>query len=425
MVPSISVLITGSEVLCGKISDTNSGFINRHLNSIGLRTKTVLAVNDSEEEIVSALGYLTQVSNFVVVMGGLGPTDDDLTREAIAKFSNKKLELDESAHFRLAKHYKSRNIHFDGIAKKQAFFPQSSTILANKVGSADGFYLQGQPGKFIFAIPGVPREMEVMFPDQVLTVIKEISSFKRTAFEGHLKVFWIPESTVNSLLEVCGFGKNLEVAYQTTFPINQLYFRCDEGDLEKSKKLVQVAKHQATLALGKENVFSDDEGQNLAEVVGALLLEKKQTIATAESCTAGLLGKLLTETPGSSSYFLGGVQSYSNEVKKSVLGVDPKILESQGAVSSLSAELMAKGARELIKSDIGISITGIAGPDGGTADKPVGLFYIGISTKEGGRAFRYLFPSTRERVRTFAAYCALDTVRRMLQGHRLEVGTRD
>lgn len=442
MSKAVSILIVGSEITKGFIQDTNSNFIVSELYRNGIEVGEIMTEPDFESQIVKALQHLSKQASNIIVVGGLGPTTDDLTREAISKFSDHPLVLDEQTIFDLAQYFKDRKKHFDPSNKIQAYFPQGAQILRNPVGTAPGFITKIEnissakriSHKNIIALPGVPVEMKRLFGDQVLPFLHQQLNHTNTKAQGLIRTFGLAESLVNSCIEACSFGSNIEVGFYLAFPEVKVVLSADEGEIQASQEIVNSALAQATLALGVENIFYrglitpdskvDALEQSLEASVATLLQSRKMTISVAESCTAGILGALLTRLPGASSYFSGGALTYSNQSKISLLNVSPKVIQENGAVSAVCAEMMASGVRDLYRTSFAVSITGVAGPDGGTEDKPVGTFFVGIASDKGARGYEFFYPGSREKIRQYAAHAALDVLRRTLLGLPAMPGTR-
>ncbi len=404
----IAILAIGSELLDGRVVDTNSNFIASELTGLGHSIVTVMQVDDVEQEIVASIKHLALSAEVIILSGGLGPTSDDLTRESVAAFYGRALVKDEATLSALLTRYKERRRSFDPSNEKQAYFPAGAQILRNPVGTAAGFYISVAQSLHLFSLPGVPSELKVMFKEELLPRLSQISgpvpsTEKRLGF----KVFGLSEAAVGSRIKALELGPNYIVSYRASLPEIQVLIKSESPNLDD-------VVDEARQAVGREFVFCDSITQRLEGVVHELLIQCGKTVAVAESCTGGLLGGALSAMPGASQYFLGGVISYSNAAKSKFLNVPASIIETHGAVSSQTAELMASGARQAFGSDLALSITGIAGPDGGSAEKPVGTFFIGFSSAERTVALPYFFNSTREAVRQYALSTALDNLRRYL-----------
>ncbi|MBX7144275.1 MAG: CinA family nicotinamide mononucleotide deamidase-related protein [Oligoflexia bacterium] len=404
----ISILCTGSEILDGRILDTNSRLIIESLKRLGLDVQRVMSCRDALEDIKDSISYLLQSSNCLIISGGLGPTSDDITRDALAEVAQVPLRRDPSVMENLKALYSARKRKFEESNARQADFPVGSSIVPNPRGTAAGFELHfGE--KVIFCLPGIPSELEPMLRDSVLPSITHHFGLQQEQSVHTLRVFGLSEARIGELVEQDGVPKSLSVSYRASFP--EIFVRIYGPDT----KAVQIFAEKARLALGVEYVVSDSEIGHFAEVVQSLLIENNKTVALAESCTGGMLASFLTHASGASQCFLGGVVSYSNSAKETLLGVPSKILEKHGAVSKETACAMASGARDKFAANLAISITGIAGPSGGSPEKPVGTFIIGVCDSNGlCDAFRCFIGLTREMNRQFAAFTALDVIRRYL-----------
>ncbi|MFM1849103.1 MAG: hypothetical protein RL417_2577 [Pseudomonadota bacterium] len=407
MPQGIAVLATGSELLDGRVVDTNSQFIAGRLADLGLTLQRTLTCGDDIPAIVQSLEFLSREASFVVVTGGLGPTTDDLTREALAEFAGQPLVLDAGALDTLKDYYARKRRSFDPSNTKQATFPASAAIIPNPHGTAAAFVLELRPGFFAVALPGVPGELRALFESDVVPLI--LSQFKDAAprKERFFRLFGLPESIVGARVHAAALDPQITVSYRAHFPEIHVVLKTAADDA-----VLEAAAAKTRGAIEADFIVSEDKNRSLEGVVAELLQKNKATVAVAESCTGGLLGGLLTRLPGASKTFLGGAISYSNALKESLLGVSAEALRTHGAVSEVVATAMARGARERFGSTYALSITGVAGPEGGSPEKPVGTFFVGISTPEGDAAYHFFFNSTREWIRTFAANCALDILRR-------------
>lgn len=421
MLPRLSLLLIGSELLDGRVEERNSQIMIARLVESGFMIEHTLTCDDQEGAIKECLGFLVPRSDAIIISGGLGPTTDDLTREAVAAYCGVTLYTDRHTSDRLKQWHSSRGRLMDDSNLKQALFPEGCTIIPNPTGTAAGFMVSlKQPNTgincHVFAVPGVPSELEAMLQQSIVAKLKSL--FERadiTAPVTHtLRVFGLPEAVVGSRVAQTKPSQEINIAYCVRFPEVQVILRY-AGQQPVLCAAVQCARE----ALGAEFIFSEDPDAGLDYVVHKLLLDKHLTIAVAESCTAGILGAMLTSHSGSSAYFLGGCLTYSNQSKQSCLKVSTASLEAHGAVSPVVAREMARGVRESFCSDLGVSITGIAGPEGGTSTKPAGTFFVGLDGIFGTQAYKFLFSSSRERVRTYAAWTALDLIRRTLLGFAL------
>jgi len=411
----ISILSIGYELLKGDVIDTNSAWMAEQLHSQGLTLQEIRICDDEIDAIISSTRDLLAKSDAVIVSGGIGPTTDDLTREALAALAEKTLVLKEGELQKIKEIFSTRKRPWVETNAKQALFPEGASVIENPCGTAPGFdlklHLAGKERR-VFALPGVPRELQVMFQSSVLPALLQHSAGISSATEVLLRIFGLPESLIGSKVEACNLDPAIRVSYRATFPEIRLGLKLDSSSAQHNTHKLDSALRVVRKALGEEYIFSEKSSIGMAERIQLLLTEREQTLAVAESCTGGMLGTLLTEVSGSSKYFLGGVISYSNELKRSLLGIDQEVLLKHGAVSSEVAKLMASAARQVSGSDFALSISGVAGPQGGSTQKPVGTFFVGLASVAGTETFDLFYPSARDMVRRYAAFSAMDILRR-------------
>lgn len=411
---SVSILATGSELLDGRVLDTNSNFVARELAEVGLKLKRVLVVDDDMDELLKGLAYLSAESEVIITSGGLGPTSDDLTRDMAARFCNVEVVEYPAARKHLEEWYHKRGRVLDSSNLKQALLPTGSVMIPNEVGTAPGFTIATTPvgacPVTICSLSGVPREFTQMFRDSVFPLIKERAGATTPIEKRSFKTFGLPESTAGQLVERCGLPKEITISYRAALPEVHITLKAPKGvDLDGA-----AAQVRAALPAGV--VYTEDATQGFTQSVHALLAKHGATVATAESCTGGLVSSFLTETPGASDVFIGGVIAYDNAIKERILNVSADTVNSFGAVSLETVRAMAKHARELMGTTYGVSISGIAGPTGGTPEKPVGTFYVGLCGPNRAIELRCFFMNERRSVRLYATYVALDMIRREVQG---------
>ncbi len=409
--PTASILITGSEVLDGRITDTNSPYLIDQLNTMGIGTHRVAKCGDSIPDIMRSLAYLFDQSTVVIVSGGLGPTSDDITRDAISEFTDRKLILHGDVLALLEEYFRKRQRPFDPSNCKQALFPDTAMTIPNPAGSALGFYLRldvaGEPSRWLFSLPGVPAELRAMIKDTVLPLLKAEFGNIKPRHSRTLRVFGLGESVVGSRVTAAELPEHLNVAFRVAFPEVEVVIK------GATAREVEQAALLAKNSIG-DHVYAESSEGGIEQVIHQVLTKRRLTISGAESCTGGNISGLLTNLPGSSKYFLGSIVAYSNDVKHEELGVQKKYLKLHGAVSAQIAQAMAENAMDKFGTDMAFSVTGIAGPDGGTVKKPVGLFYVGFADKKGSAAYRFFLGSTRNNIRKYSAWMALDVVRRHL-----------
>ena len=409
----IATLSIGDELICGQLTDTNAGTIAFMLLAEGLRIQRHLTVGDNEQDIIGALNDLGRVSDAIIVTGGLGPTADDLTSRAAARATGRRLVINEEArnHVRLMSG-KLENLVVCPLSDKQAMIPTKSALIPNPNGTACGFHLIHN-GCFIFFLPGVPSEMIIMLRDTVIPFILERVPRKRAIRTVSLNLFGPCEAEVDELLlGIARPEQGLTLGICVTFPWMKVTMRAEAENAAAAADLLVPAVNAVRERLG-EYCFSTGE-VSMDDAVAELFRDRCLTLSLAESCSGGLIAKLITDIPGSSGYFCEGAVTYSNSAKIRLLGVSPEVLNSSGAVSPECASAMAKGVRLASGSDLGLATTGIAGPDGGSEEKPVGTVYISLAAPDGCWTKRFQFNGNRDEIRVLTAWTALDWLRRYL-----------
>lgn len=412
-----ALLAIGDEITGGLTIDTNSGFVAERLRAIGIEPVAGFNVPDDQEAIVRAFRRALEDADLAISTGGLGPTADDLTTTCVARLAGRSLVLHEPSLRKMEQGFRARGIEMTLNNRKQAMLPEGSTILPNAIGTAPGFIcpleIEGKQ-KQIVCMPGVPKEMRRMVDDSLVPWLQELRPGRRFVTRV-FSTFGLPESTLDELLVGVVDPVEARLAFRAAFPKVQARITVEGGADEDLHGRLDLLERRVRERLGDHLYATADE--DLAETVGMLLRERNLTLAVAESCTGGLIGHRITEVPGSSAYFLLGVIAYANEAKQGLLGVRGETLQQWGAVSTQTAEEMAHGVRVAANADLGISTTGIAGPGGGTPDKPVGTVCIGLAWRDGLWSRRYdLGERARDWIKGVAAQTALDRVRRHLLG---------
>ncbi len=410
-------LAIGDEIVGGLTTDTNSGFIAGVLRDVGVEPVFGFSVPDDEDAIARTLERAMEEADLVVCTGGLGPTADDLTTAVVARVAGEELRLDEASLEHIRERFRARGLEMTENNRKQALFPANATIIPNPNGTAPGFVCpitHGGRERWIACFPGVPRETRAMVRDWLLPWV--VARQPGTRFLSRTySTFGFTESRLDELLAGVVSPGEARLAFRAAFPRIQARLTVTGGagdDLEARLGELDLRMRER---LGHHLYATGDQG--MEEVTGALLRERKLTLAVAESCTGGRIGDWITNVPGSSEYFLLGVATYSNQAKQEMLGVRAETLAAHGAVSTQTAEEMAEGARRRAGADLGLSTTGIAGPGGGTADKPVGTVCIGLAWEGGTWSRRYdLGDRGRDFIKTLTALTALDRLRRWLLG---------
>jgi nicotinamide-nucleotide amidase len=403
------IIAIGSELLTPYRLDTNSLFLTDGLNQVGIRVVHKAVVGDSLDDMRASFRQALDRADLIVACGGLGPTDDDRTREAVADLLGRKLELNEGVLRHIQELFRRFGRVMPEINRRQAMVPEGATVIPNPRGSAPGLWIETS-GHIVILLPGVPSELRAMFEQEVRPRLTKLGHDERL-FTRDLRITGLPESEVEQRVSpLYALYPDTETTILASPPGIQLHPRVWSRDPAKANQILDEMVKRMALALG-EHLYST-EGEAMEEVVARVLTENRATIAVAESCTGGLLAERLTNIPGSSIYFLGGIVCYSNELKSSLVDVPAELIESKGAVSPEVALALAEGIRKRTGATIGVGVTGIAGPGGGTPEKPVGLVHIGVADERGPRERRFQFPGDRERIRMHASQAALDSVRR-------------
>lgn len=387
-----SILTIGNEILLGQILDTNSRYLARELARIGAQTIEMRSVSDTRAAILTAVDELLLTSDLVLVTGGLGPTKDDITKQALADFFHTTLAENAQAKAWLQELLASQPERLKNPYNQgQAVLPVACTALHNRKGTACGMWFE-QNGKVLVSLPGVPFETETIFPEEVLPRLQQKFQHLTLRYKM-LTVFQVPESDIAQRLEKfeSSLPTGLSLAYLPSPGFVRLRLTAQDNAQHLEDYFAQLKKELKGFS------FLENESEDNTENIAARLRTCNKKIACAESCSGGNIAHLITSVAGSSAYFLGGVVSYANEVKINVLGVSADDLKTYGAVSEAVACQMAAGVRKLTGAEYAVSTTGIAGPDGGTEEKPVGTVWIGISGPNGTTAKKYWFAHTRER----------------------------
>ncbi|HET6509257.1 MAG TPA: competence/damage-inducible protein A [Baekduia sp.] len=422
------IVVTGTEVLTGRVTDRNGPWLAERLRELGVDVAHNVIVGDRVDDVRDALGWLAGAGmDLIITSGGLGPTEDDLTAQVVADFQGRPLALDEALEGRIWAILEGLMARFPDLDqeairrsnRKQALVPDGATVL-EPVGTAPGLVVPPSSGSgagpTVVVLPGPPRELQPMWGSAVETEAFRAAVGGATIYRQHMmRLFGIPESEIaNTMVRAREAGIDLDALEITTC------LRRGEVEVVTRYEPPQQDVYDAFAALVAErhprDLFSTD-GTSVDQQVAALLAESGRTVATAESCTGGLVAGRLTDLAGSSAYVLGGVVVYSNEAKARLAGVDPDVIERVGAVSVEVAEALADGARAALGADVGVGITGIAGPDGGSDEKPVGTVCFSVSTGDGARITRRLrLPGGRFDVRDRSTTVALHLIRRVLLG---------
>ena len=407
MIKRAAILSTGDELITGKVIDTNSAFIADRLFSMGIKVAAVLKVGDDREALLWAMREAANLGEIIIGTGGLGPTEDDLTSEVVAEFLGCLLVQNEEIAAALRKRFEARRIPWTANNLKQALFPQGAEILPNPVGTAPGFRVSFGENKTLSWLSGVPQEMTAMFDQTVMPWIVAMRGGQDQIFSQAFKVYGLTESKLDDLVKPIGLEPAIKLSFRAHYPDLTLRVTV-AGASEEQRRFIETCK-RIRLILGS-HIYAEGD-TTLEQRVGQLLSERHRTLALAESCTGGLISHRITGIAGSSAYYLGGVTSYANDVKVKLLGVTPATLEKYGAVSQETALEMSHGIRERIGADFSLSVTGIAGPGGGTPEKPVGTVWISIAQAKNHEAKLFRFHGDRERIILGTSQAALNWLR--------------
>ena len=411
MSPVIELVSTGAELLNGRTLNRHAQTLGDHLGRLGLRLARDTTVPDDLAQISEALSSALRRADVVVVSGGLGPTTDDITRDAVAAVLHRKIVLDLPSAEAMKARYRRLGREATPLSERQALVLDGAVVLPNSAGMAPGERVEAD-GKTIFILPGPPREFLAVLTEHVVPWLRQHVAPAIPPRERIFLVCGLGESDIAVRLEQAGFPPpGLQVAYCAScgrVEVRLLEEGAADGALERAAEVVRKELGSA--------IYSEDRS-DMAEVVGRLLASRGKTLATAESCTGGWIGQRLTAVAGSSAYYVGGVIAYSNAVKTDHVGVPVEVLDSVGAVSEETALLMAHEVRERFHADYGVSVTGIAGPSGGTPEKPVGLVCMAVADAAGSISQSRRFTGERGWIREWAVQFALDLLRRRLLDH--------
>jgi len=409
-----AILAVGSELLGTERLDTNSLRLTKVLDRHGVELRAKGVLGDAEEEIAAELRRLLDRYDLVLVTGGLGPTADDVTREAAAAALGRGLHTDEDVVAQIERRFRDLGWPMPAVNLRQAVIVDGAEVLENRRGTAPGERLTSERGSTLFLFPGVPMELDALVEDHLEPWLAE-----RSGGVGRetvtLKVTGLPESAVEERIApaYAEFGRESITILASPGDI-RLCVTAEGPEPERRRHLAAMSARLAELA--GPAVYALREEDTMEKIVGALLRKAGATLALAESCTGGLVSERLTRVPGSSDYFLGGAVTYSNDLKTRMVGVPPALIDKHGAVSEPVARAMAEGVRQLLASDWGIGITGVAGPGGGSEEKPVGTVHIALAGPQDTDHRKVRFPGDRERIRWFASQLSLEMLRRRLLG---------
>lgn len=416
MIEKAVILSTGDELTTGRIADTNASFLADKLSAAGFDVVAVLVVGDYPARIAWAWHEAMRLGDVIISTGGLGPTADDLTTETIAHVAGRRLLIDHGVAMRIRDVFEAMGRAMPENNLKQAQFPEGAVIIPNALGTAPGFRLDlatADGTRHLIVLPGVPREMKPMMEEHVLPWLQQERGGDDVYRSHAFQTFGISESALDELVAGCVGPDEGRLAFRAAFPQISVRLTVHGPAAQVPQRLeALVARLRARIG-----AYAYGEGETTMEaVVGELLKQRGLTLALAESCTGGLVGNRITNVPGSSAYLKGGIVAYSNDVKQQSLGVRAETLAAHGAVSEETAVEMATGARRVLGADLGLAVTGVAGPEGGTPEKPVGTVCFALASATVVRYRRYQLWGTREWVKLLSSQIALDWVRRFLLG---------
>jgi nicotinamide-nucleotide amidase len=405
---SAEIIAIGSELLMPNFTDTNSIYLTRKLNEIGVPVVMKTIVGDDEDYLEQALRGSLGRTPVVITIGGLGPTEDDVTKKVVARVLQRQLVLDDAILSTIEKRFKARGVEMPKNNARQALIPTGADVLENKNGTAPGIWASTERNH-VMLLPGPPSELQPMFEEACMPRLQKLAGSMALARRVY-RTTGLAESILDArIAPIYEKYKNPQTTILSKPGQVEVRLTALGKDQAEAERVVQELAQTIEREL-KEYIFAEGE-RSLEEVVGMYLVMKHATIAVAESCTGGLLAERLTNVDGSSRYFMSGVITYSDQSKIDLAGIPPLLLEMQGAVSEEVARGLAESVRERIQTTIGVGITGIAGPGGGTPEKPVGTVHIAVAEPAGTRHQRFLFPGNRDRVRWQAAQAALNMTR--------------
>ncbi len=405
------IICSGDELLSGRVADVNARYAAARLHEAGLPVQCITFLGDAAPLFQDTLARAVSRSRFVIVTGGLGPTEDDITVEVAAAVLGLPLQVDDYVLQRLRECLGKRGLAWEDRFARLALVPKGACIL-DPDGAACGFYLRHN-GTLLYFLPGVPREMRLLFDRYVLPPLLQVAAGGQAVCQRTLRFFGLHETALETVAQgLCQQHEGLSVGYYPNFPENHLTLTLRGADAQQLEAaLDQVAQD---LAVQAGDAFLG--AATLEDHVGGLLRQRRLTLAVAESCSGGLICHRITNVAGSSDYFLGGIVAYSNQAKMDFLDVPAVTLADYGAVSAPTAQAMAQGAARRFGAEVAVAVTGIAGPTGGSAEKPVGTVFMGLTTPEGTRTRHCRFYGSREEIKILTAQTALDWLRLELQG---------
>ena len=406
------IITIGDEILIGQIVDSNSAWIAEQFNLSGIEIYQITSVHDDRDHIKNTIREAEKKVDLILLTGGLGPTKDDITKETLCEYFNTKLVLHEPSLEHIKKRFQKQNIDLNKLNRDQALVPEACTVLPNKAGTAPGMWFE-KNDTIIVSIPGVPFEMKYFVENEILPRLRK-SGKTKAIFHKTIQTQGLPESMLAERIEqweTC-LPQNIKLAYLPNPMAIRLRLSAVGKDMNLLKKQVEEEIEKLKEII-PENLFGFDN-ETLSEVIGRQLREAGKKLAVAESCTGGFISHLITSIPGSSEYYNGAVTAYSNAIKQSLLGVSSSSLNKYGAVSEQVAREMAIGAKKVFRSDYALATTGIAGPGGGSEEKPVGTIWIAVAGQNDVLAQKFVFGDNRERNIIRSSQTALHMLRKLI-----------
>lgn len=409
---SAEIITVGDELLIGQTVDTNSAWIGRQLNLHGVMVNRITSVSDKKEEIKSALSEALGRAGLVLITGGLGPTSDDITKETLAEYFGSKLVTDKGVLEVVTERLRKRNLEMNDNNRRQALVPDNCTVLANNVGTAPGMLFNVE-GRIIISMPGVPSEMKYIMETHVLPLVATRAG-GGVIIHKNIMTYGTFEAKLAERLLIFEreLPREIKLAYLPAYGVIKLRLTGIGDDRTTIAGMIDE-QVQKLYAIIPDVIYGEDE-VTLEEVIGKLLLNNNLTLSTAESCTGGKIASLITSVPGSSAWFRGSVVAYDNSIKTRVLFIDPETIRLHGAVSEETAVAMARGIRQLTGTDYSVAVTGIAGPAGGTPEKPVGTVWISVASDRGVMAEKHNFADNRIINISRSATTALNLLRKQI-----------
>jgi nicotinamide-nucleotide amidase len=408
------VFCIGTELTRGELTNSNASWLSSRLTELGFEVTEHVVVDDDMERICDSLQRLGKTHAIIVTTGGLGPTTDDLTSTAVAKALGKELVRDQESYEHIRQRFEKVGRVMTDSNAKQADFPEGAEVLANPIGTAAGFAIQVGKARAFF-MPGVPREMKRIFDGEVVPRIRDLAP--NVHYQVRLRTFGLPESTVGDKLRgLEEENPGIIIGYRAHFPEIEVKVLARGGTHSAAREVCEKVAAEVRVRLA--DVLYGEGEESYASALGRIVRQKGLTLAVAESCTGGLLGSLLTKEPGASEFLLLDAVTYANSAKRTVLGVQEDVLRAHGAVSAEVAAAMAEGARRVSGADIALAITGVAGPSGGSEDKPVGTVHFATATKDGTRTVLRQFGTVFDRgqIQMLAAYAGMSLIRDVVKG---------